>query len=165
LLSGKFPEPITTSPAAGAVLAAPHGGVASAWVKPMARAMTNVVPTSMTAAAAARIRVRHDQRASEVVVIRSPVTSGIFGARVISMRMIPGAVDQKRLPTTLSVQHPSHLDRHQRDLRHDRRHDGTVNLRAHSDNDWVTAESDGNSPLIANRTAIGPWEEFDLIFD
>jgi len=27
----------------------------------------------------------------------------------------------------------------------------------------VTAENDGASPLIANRTAIGTWEEFDLI--
>jgi non-reducing end alpha-L-arabinofuranosidase len=41
--------------------------------------------------------------------------------------------------------------------------DGTVNLRAHSDHDWVTAESRGNSPLIANRGAPGPWETFYLI--
>ncbi|HEV2639433.1 MAG TPA: arabinofuranosidase catalytic domain-containing protein [Actinocrinis sp.] len=41
--------------------------------------------------------------------------------------------------------------------------DGTVNLRAHSDQDWVTAENDGASPLIANRGAVGPWETFDLI--
>ena len=41
--------------------------------------------------------------------------------------------------------------------------DGTVNLRAHSDHDWVTAENDGASPLIANRGAVGPWETFDLI--
>jgi hypothetical protein len=27
----------------------------------------------------------------------------------------------------------------------------------------VTAESAGAAPLIANRTAIGPWEEFDLV--
>jgi hypothetical protein len=27
----------------------------------------------------------------------------------------------------------------------------------------VTAENAGASPLIANRTAIGPWEEFDLV--
>ncbi|HEV2345317.1 MAG TPA: arabinofuranosidase catalytic domain-containing protein [Actinocrinis sp.] len=41
--------------------------------------------------------------------------------------------------------------------------DGTVNLRAHSDHDWVTAESAGSAPLIANRGAVGPWETFDLI--
>ena len=41
--------------------------------------------------------------------------------------------------------------------------DGTVNLRAHSDNQWVTAESDGASPLIANRGSAGPWETFYLI--
>jgi hypothetical protein len=29
----------------------------------------------------------------------------------------------------------------------------------------VTAENAGASALIANRTAIGPWEEFDLITD
>ena len=40
---------------------------------------------------------------------------------------------------------------------------GSVNLRAHSDHDWVTAESDGASPLIANRGAAGPWETFSLI--
>jgi hypothetical protein len=27
----------------------------------------------------------------------------------------------------------------------------------------VTADNAGAAPLIANRTAIGPWEEFDLI--
>jgi hypothetical protein len=32
-------------------------------------------------------------------------------------------------------------------------------------NDYVTAENAGASALIANRTAIGPWEEFDLIHD
>jgi non-reducing end alpha-L-arabinofuranosidase len=41
--------------------------------------------------------------------------------------------------------------------------DGTVSLRAFSDDDYVTAENAGSSPLIANRTAIGPWETFDLI--
>ena len=32
-------------------------------------------------------------------------------------------------------------------------------------NDYVTAENAGAAPLIANRTAIGAWEEFDLITD
>jgi non-reducing end alpha-L-arabinofuranosidase len=41
--------------------------------------------------------------------------------------------------------------------------DGTVNLRAASDNDLVTADNAGASPLIANRTTIGPWETFDMI--
>lgn len=41
--------------------------------------------------------------------------------------------------------------------------DGTVNLRAHSDNNWVTAESNGSAPLIANRGAPGPWETFYLL--
>jgi len=27
----------------------------------------------------------------------------------------------------------------------------------------VTAESAGAQPLIANRTAVGPWEEFDIL--
>ena len=35
----------------------------------------------------------------------------------------------------------------------------------YDDNDYVTAENAGALPLIANRTAIGPWEEFDLIND
>ncbi len=41
--------------------------------------------------------------------------------------------------------------------------DGTINLRAHSDNQWVTAESNGSAPLIANRGGPGPWETFYLI--
>ena len=40
---------------------------------------------------------------------------------------------------------------------------GSVSLRAHANSDIVTAENAGAAPLIANRTAIGPWEEFDLI--
>ena len=38
-----------------------------------------------------------------------------------------------------------------------------ISLRAHADNDYVTADNAGAAPLIANRTAIGPWESFDLI--
>jgi hypothetical protein len=30
-------------------------------------------------------------------------------------------------------------------------------------NAYVCAENAGAAALIANRTAIGPWEEFDLI--
>lgn len=40
-----------------------------------------------------------------------------------------------------------------------------ISLRAHANNDIVTADNGGSSALIANRTAIGPWEEFDLIKD
>ena len=43
--------------------------------------------------------------------------------------------------------------------------DGTVNLRAASDNDLVTAENAGASPLIANRTAVGSWETFNMIYN
>ncbi|MEV0564186.1 ThuA domain-containing protein [Dactylosporangium sp. NPDC050588] len=38
-----------------------------------------------------------------------------------------------------------------------------ISLRARADNRYVTAENGGGSPLIANRTAIGPWAQFDLI--
>jgi hypothetical protein len=38
-----------------------------------------------------------------------------------------------------------------------------ISLRAHADNNFVTADNAGASPLIANRTAVGPWEQFDLI--
>ena len=38
-----------------------------------------------------------------------------------------------------------------------------ISLRAHADGDYVTAEDGGGSSLIANRTAIGFWEEFDEI--
>jgi len=38
-----------------------------------------------------------------------------------------------------------------------------ISLRAHANNDIVTADNAGASPLIANRTAVGPWESFDLI--
>jgi hypothetical protein len=40
-----------------------------------------------------------------------------------------------------------------------------ISLRAHATGMIVTAETAGASPLIANRTAIGWWEEFDLIND
>jgi glucosylceramidase len=40
---------------------------------------------------------------------------------------------------------------------------GVISLRAHANGDYVTADNAGSSPLIANRTAIGTWEEFDLI--
>jgi hypothetical protein len=40
-----------------------------------------------------------------------------------------------------------------------------VSLRALANGDFVTAENAGASPLVANRTAIGPWEQFDLIDD
>jgi hypothetical protein len=35
-----------------------------------------------------------------------------------------------------------------------------VSLRAHANGKYVPAEDAGRSPLIANRTAIGRWEEF-----
>ncbi|MEV0406185.1 hypothetical protein [Actinoallomurus sp. NPDC050550] len=38
-----------------------------------------------------------------------------------------------------------------------------ISLRAHANNQYVTADNAGASPLIANRTAIGSWEQFDLI--
>jgi hypothetical protein len=38
-------------------------------------------------------------------------------------------------------------------------------LRAQANGKIVTADNAGANPLIANRTAIGPWEEFDLIVD
>jgi Ricin-type beta-trefoil lectin domain/Cellulase (glycosyl hydrolase family 5)/Ricin-type beta-trefoil lectin domain-like len=41
--------------------------------------------------------------------------------------------------------------------------DGSYSFRAHSDGDYVTAENAGASSLIANRTAIGTWEEFDIL--
>ena len=38
-----------------------------------------------------------------------------------------------------------------------------ISLRAHANNMIVTADNAGASPLIANRTAVNAWEEFDLI--
>ncbi|HEX4722524.1 MAG TPA: hypothetical protein VH333_08420 [Pseudonocardiaceae bacterium] len=38
-----------------------------------------------------------------------------------------------------------------------------ISLRAHANSDIVTADNAGASPLIANRTAVGAWEQFDLI--
>ena len=40
---------------------------------------------------------------------------------------------------------------------------GVISLRAHANGDIVTADNAGASPLIANRTAVGQWEQFDLI--
>jgi GH25 family lysozyme M1 (1,4-beta-N-acetylmuramidase) len=36
-------------------------------------------------------------------------------------------------------------------------------LRSHANGRYVTAESAGGSPLIANRTAIGAWERYDRV--
>ena len=38
-----------------------------------------------------------------------------------------------------------------------------VSLLANVNGRYVTAENAGNSPLIANRTAIGAWEQFDQV--
>jgi hypothetical protein len=38
-----------------------------------------------------------------------------------------------------------------------------ISLRAHANNMYVTAENAGAAALIANRTAIGPWEQFDQL--
>ena len=38
-----------------------------------------------------------------------------------------------------------------------------VSFRAHANNHYVTADNEGVSPLIANRTVILQWEEFDEI--
>ena len=43
--------------------------------------------------------------------------------------------------------------------------DGSVSLKAAANGDYVTAENAGTDPLIANRAALGPWEEFDLVED
>ncbi|GII21604.1 hypothetical protein [Planosporangium mesophilum] len=40
---------------------------------------------------------------------------------------------------------------------------GRYALRAASTKFFVSAENAGASPLVANRTAIGPWETFDLV--
>ncbi|HET8641995.1 MAG TPA: S8 family serine peptidase, partial [Pseudonocardiaceae bacterium] len=39
----------------------------------------------------------------------------------------------------------------------------TVSLRAVANGNYVAAESAGAQPLIANRTAVGQWETFDMI--
>jgi len=38
-----------------------------------------------------------------------------------------------------------------------------VSFRAHANGKYVCAESGGSQPLIANRAAIGAWEQFDVI--
>jgi GH25 family lysozyme M1 (1,4-beta-N-acetylmuramidase) len=38
-----------------------------------------------------------------------------------------------------------------------------ISLRANVNNRYVVAENAGGSPLIANRTSIGPWEQFHLV--
>ncbi len=39
----------------------------------------------------------------------------------------------------------------------------TVSLRARANSDYVTAENAGASALIANRTSVGTWEQFDVV--
>jgi hypothetical protein len=38
-----------------------------------------------------------------------------------------------------------------------------ISLRAHANNQYVCADNAGANPLIANRTAIGGWEQYDLL--
>jgi hypothetical protein len=38
-----------------------------------------------------------------------------------------------------------------------------VSFQSRTNNLYVTAESAGSQPLIANRTAIGSWEQFDMV--
>lgn len=40
---------------------------------------------------------------------------------------------------------------------------GASSLRSRANNRLVAAEGAGSDPLIANRTAVGPWERFDVI--
>jgi hypothetical protein len=40
---------------------------------------------------------------------------------------------------------------------------GVVSLRARINSRYVAAENGGSQPLIANRTTIGAWEQFDLV--
>jgi peptidoglycan/xylan/chitin deacetylase (PgdA/CDA1 family) len=42
-------------------------------------------------------------------------------------------------------------------------HGDPVALRARINNRYVTAERAGTAPLIANRTVVGLWEQFDLV--
>jgi hypothetical protein len=42
---------------------------------------------------------------------------------------------------------------------------GVISLKAHAHGDYVCADKAGAAALTANRTAIGGWEEFDLIRD
>lgn len=40
---------------------------------------------------------------------------------------------------------------------------GVISLRAHANNQYVSAAANGASPLIANKTTVGPAEQFDLV--
>jgi alpha-L-fucosidase 2 len=40
---------------------------------------------------------------------------------------------------------------------------GATNLRAHANNLYVMADNAGAAPLIAKATAVGTWEQFDLV--
>jgi type 1 glutamine amidotransferase len=42
-------------------------------------------------------------------------------------------------------------------------HNGNIALRAHANNQIVSADNAGANPLIANRTAVGSWETFQLV--
>ncbi|MFG2042948.1 hypothetical protein [Dactylosporangium sp. NPDC048998] len=39
----------------------------------------------------------------------------------------------------------------------------SISLRSHANSRYVCADNAGSQPLIANRTAIGPWETFDVL--
>ncbi|MFK4120298.1 xylosidase [Streptomyces longwoodensis] len=38
-----------------------------------------------------------------------------------------------------------------------------ISLRARANSQYVTAEDAGAAPLVANRAAVGPWEQFDQV--
>ncbi|MEU9387262.1 hypothetical protein AB0D38_42835, partial [Streptomyces sp. NPDC048279] len=66
-----------------------------------------------------------------------------------------------RLPRDHRQASGCRADRHRR--RRHARHRLRRFLKAHANGDYVTAENAGAAPLIADRTAIGPWEEFDPV--
>jgi len=67
------------------------------------------------------------------------------------------------LPNSARMRPEHHRHAHLRDDgRDDLRHHGGQ-PRAHANSQIVTADNAGASPLIANRAAIGAWEQFDLL--
>ncbi|MBD0737962.1 fascin domain-containing protein [Streptomyces sp. CBMA29] len=106
-------------------------------------------------------------------VVVAPTTAGTFNVPVVSGQSYlvePVAAPTTALPYAQVSGSPATAAKHLGNVRIGLDGGGTppsggtvVSLRAHANGQYVTADNAGAAALIANRTAIGPWEQFDEI--
>ncbi|MFF7196915.1 hypothetical protein ACFZAM_24825 [Streptomyces sp. NPDC008079] len=110
---------------------------------------------------------------SSNAVVVAPTTAGTFNVPVASGQSYlvePVAAPTTALPYAQVSGSPATAAKHLGNVQIGLDGGGTapgggtvVSLRAHANGQYVTADNAGAAPLIANRTAIGPWEQFDEI--